>query len=150
MRDGDPATNHFEVLLGRMSEENGLAATDADIAIFRAAQTAADETPTRAPRERAPDLLREGLLHLLVEGEDEWLKDYRDLLVSLAPYHDCARRLGLDPADIFDDVSDRGPVSLRKVVREFGRRTDVTPGAFGYVVTETPDGPRYSSAPFPT
>jgi hypothetical protein len=31
---------------------------------------------------------------VLIAGEDEWEKDWRDLLVGLAPYHDCARRLG--------------------------------------------------------
>jgi hypothetical protein len=60
------------------------------------------ESPTRALRARAPEVLRAGLLRVLVEGEDEWVKDWRDLLIGLAPYHDCARRLGLDPVVLFD------------------------------------------------
>jgi hypothetical protein len=30
-------------------------------------------------------------------------------------------------------------------VEEFGRRTDVTPQAFGFRVEDTPEGPRYRS-----
>lgn len=105
------------------------------------------ETPTRALRTRAADVLRAGLLRALIEGEDEWVKDWRDLLVGLAPYHDCARRLGLDPVVFFAAVAEEGPPSLREIVRDFGRRLDVTPEAFGYVVTETGDGPRYDWAP---
>ena len=105
------------------------------------------ETATRALRAQAPEVLRTGLLRSLVEGEDEWLKDWRDLLVALAPFHDCARRLGLDPSSFFAAVAQEGPPTLAEVVREFGRRTDVTPEAFGYVLTETADGPRYDWAP---
>jgi hypothetical protein len=105
------------------------------------------ETPTRALRAQAPEVLRAGLLRLLIEGEDEWVKDWRDLLVGLAPCHDCARRLGLDPVVLFDAVAEEGPPSLREIVRDFGRRTDVTPEAFGYVVTDTSDAPRYYWAP---
>jgi hypothetical protein len=105
------------------------------------------ETPTRALRAQAPEVLRAGLLRSLIEGEDESVKDWRDLLVGLAPCHDCARRLGLDPVVLFDAVAEEGPPSLREIVRDFGRRTDVTPEAFGYVVTDTSDGPRYDWAP---
>jgi hypothetical protein len=87
------------------------------------------------------------MLRTLIEGEDEWVKDWRDLLVGLAPYHDCARRLGLDPVALFDAVAGEGPQTVRDLVRYFGRRTDVTPEAFGYVVTDAPDGPRYDWAP---
>lgn len=107
------------------------------------------ETPTRALRARDPQELHTGLLHILIEGEEEWLKDWRDLLVGLAPYHDCARRLGLDPVAVFDAVAQDAPSKLQGIVRDFGRRTDVTPEAFGYVVTETTDGPRYDWAPTP-
>ena len=43
-------------------------------------------------------MLKSGLLRLLHDGELRWLQDRRDLLVAMAPYHDCARRLELDPA----------------------------------------------------
>jgi hypothetical protein len=102
-----------------------------------------EDAPTRALRERAPDVLRVGLHRLLVEGEEEWLKDWRDLLVVLAPYHDCATRLGLDPAVVFDEAAEAGPRTLTQIVREFGQRRDVTPAAFGFEVIAGPEGPRY-------
>jgi hypothetical protein len=101
------------------------------------------EDVTRALREQSPAVLGAALDQLLVEGEEEWLKDWRDLLVALAPYHDCARRLGLDPAAVFGAAADRGPAALREIVGEFGRRNDISPRTFGYDVVEGPNGPRY-------
>jgi hypothetical protein len=89
--------------------------------------------------------LEADLVDMLVTGEEEWIKDERDLMVALAPYHDHARRLGADVPALFDRAAAAGPASLREVVEVFGRRTDVTPQAFGFRVEETPDGPRYRS-----
>jgi hypothetical protein len=70
--------------------------------------------------------------------------DPRDLMWSLAPYHDCAIRLGLDPAAFFVEVADAGPPGLRELVREFGQRSDTSPQVFGgYVLRETPEGQAY-------
>jgi hypothetical protein len=91
-----------------------------------------DGPPTEALRLQSADLLRDGLLRLLVNGEEQWLKDRRDLLVAMAPYHDCATRLGLDPARFFDEVSRESPHTLAGTVRTFGQRTDITPSAFGF------------------
>jgi hypothetical protein len=102
-----------------------------------------DHPPTEALRLGSADVLRDRLVRMLVEGEEEWLKDWRDLLVAMAPYHDCATRLRLDPARLFDDVSSDAPPALADVVRSFGRRTDVTPSAFGFELTELPEGPAY-------
>lgn len=79
----------------------------------------------------------------LVSGTDEWRQDPRDLMVSLAPYHDCARRLGLDVALVFRSAADRGPKDLRSVAVEFGERDDVTLGAFGLELEDGVDGPEY-------
>jgi hypothetical protein len=43
------------------------------------------------------DLLRDFVAEL-VDGERPWSDDPRDVMVILAPFHDCARRLGLDVA----------------------------------------------------
>lgn len=98
---------------------------------------------TRALRGQSAEALCEGLQRLLVEGEEEWLKDWRDFLVALAPYHDCASRLGLDPAVLFSEVAEAGPPALKEVVREFGVRRDITPQEWGFAVADRPDGPRY-------
>jgi hypothetical protein len=83
------------------------------------------------------------LLDLLLAAEDEWLANPRDMMRVLAPYHDCAWRLGADPARVFDTVASGAPASLRDMVRVFGRRDDITPESFGFAVVETADGPEY-------
>jgi hypothetical protein len=105
-----------------------------------------DADATRALRKADPELLRAGLLRVIVDSREVWERDWRDLLLALAPYHDCARRLGLDPAEVFDEAAERSPESLRDVVRRFGRREDVNTAGFGFYVEETPDGPRYRFA----
>ncbi|HXH97044.1 MAG TPA: hypothetical protein VNH40_07520 [Gaiellaceae bacterium] len=99
--------------------------------------------PTRALRSRSPELLRADLARLVVEGRAQWLLDWRDLLVALAPYHDCATRLGLDPTAEFAAVAAAGPEELRDLIRSFGRRDDITPGAFGFRLVDAAEGPRY-------
>ena len=101
------------------------------------------DVPTRALRERSETMLREGLLEFVADGEAEWLRDTRDLMWGLAPFLDCARRLGLDPVEVFDTAAAEGPASLADVVRDFGRRTDVDERSFGYEVYDTPEGPAY-------
>ena len=75
-----------------------------------------------------------------------WSADTHDLLVALAPYYDCARRLGIDPQALFGQVAEAGPPELLDAVRDFGRRDDVTLAAYGWTVVETPDGPSYAPA----
>jgi hypothetical protein len=102
-----------------------------------------DEPPTEALRLRSPDALRGALLSLLREGEQDWLKDDRDLMVAMAPYHDCAVRLGLDPGGLFDDVAREAPQALANTVRAFGQRTDITQSAFGFTLTTSQGGIAY-------
>lgn len=98
---------------------------------------------SEALRARSPKLLHQALVADLRDGESDWLKDSRDLLVALAPYHDCARRLGLDLPATFRSAADDGPETLRHVVVEFGTRDDITPDAWGFAVVNGPDGPSY-------
>jgi len=98
---------------------------------------------TDALRRGSPDALKAGLLRLLDEGELQWLQDRRDLLVGMAPYYDCARRLQLDPATFFAAVAEEAPLSLADIVRSFGERLDVTPAAFGFRLVMSPGGATY-------
>jgi hypothetical protein len=98
---------------------------------------------SEALRSRSPEMLRQALTAALWDGEAEWLADSRDLMVVLAPYHDCARRLGADVANMFRDAAGDGPEGLRQVVIAFGEREDITPAGFGFTVVEGPDGPSY-------
>src|SRR5450759_1358553 len=52
---------------------------------------------TAALRQQSPSVLREGLIWLLRASDG---KDPRDLMLGLAPFHDCARRLGLDVSQV--------------------------------------------------
>jgi hypothetical protein len=96
-----------------------------------------------ALRAKSAELLHERLVCDLHEGEQEWLRDDRDLMVALAPFHHCARRLGLDVSVAFREAAGKGPESLREVVTAFGERRDVTLAAFGYVLVEGPKGASY-------
>ena len=98
---------------------------------------------SKALRAQSPDLLRQLLVADLRDGEQEWTKDHRDLMVVLAPYHDCAQRLGLDPAKEFRDAATDGPPSLWEVVQTFGERHDVTLASFDYSLAQGPEGLSY-------
>jgi hypothetical protein len=98
---------------------------------------------SKALRARSPDLLRQLLVADLRDGEQEWTKDHRDLMVMLAPYHDCAQRLALDPAKELRDAGADGPPSLREVVQTFGERDDVILASFDYSVAQGPEGLSY-------
>ena len=100
---------------------------------------------TRLFRQGDVSRVEAALVDLLVTGEEEWLKDVRDLMMALAPYHDCARRLGADVPVLFRRAAAASPASLRAVVEEFGRRKDVTPPGFGFRFEDTPEGPSYRS-----
>ncbi len=88
-------------------------------------------------------MLHETLVADLCSGEQEWVRDERDLMLALAPFHDCARRLGLDVTNVFRSAAEDGPQSLRDGVVAFGARDDVTLEAFGYTLVTGPDGPCY-------
>jgi hypothetical protein len=99
--------------------------------------------PTRILRGGNAGALTAELLGLLLEHEDEYLHDPRELMLTLAPYHHCARRLGEDPGELFDTVAAGAPATLRDAVRTFGRRDDIDAEAFGFAIVETADGPEY-------
>src|SRR4051812_9314298 len=103
---------------------------------------------TRALRSGSAQVLRDELHGLLVHYESTRVKDSRELLLSLAPMHDCARRLGLDPAAVFDEVAKDAPPALAELVRRFGARADIRPRGFGFRVDEqAPGGPAYTHGP---
>ena len=87
---------------------------------------------------------REGLVTALAHEatRNVGFGDYRDVLLSFAPFHDAARALKLDPVDIFDAAADRVPDVVAELLRTFGRRTDVSLGVFGW----TWDGEAYRFA----
>ncbi len=100
------------------------------------------EAATRALRENSGDVLAEGLSRLLDVARGG-SRDERDLMVGLAVFFDCARRLELAPVDVFDRASEGRPSELADTLRTFAHRTDITPEAFGFVLEEGPGGAQY-------
>jgi hypothetical protein len=108
-----------------------------------------DRVATEAVRNGSPERLEASVRDLLTDPEYAQLReDSRDLLVALAPLHDCARRLGLDPVTVFDAAADGAPPEIATLAREFGRRTDITEHSFAFMVEDTDEGPEYWHVPF--
>jgi hypothetical protein len=106
-----------------------------------------DPVSTRVIRSGSAQVLKDELRQLLVEGESTWVLDRRDLLIALAPLHDCAKRLGLDPTTVFNEAATDGPPTLAEQVKRFGARKDITLAAFGYRLDEKASGgPAYRFA----
>jgi hypothetical protein len=99
--------------------------------------------PMLAVRARAPDHVHTGLFaYTLIRRH---VSDWRDDLVAFAPYHHVARLLGLSPQTLFDDAAEYAVPELAQVMQTFGRRTDVTLGAFGWREIEIGDGPTFET-----
>ena len=89
------------------------------------------------------DRLRLGF-ERLIEAEAKargW--DPRDTMISLTPFIDCARRLGVDPRDALGSIAASGPGWFRETFDAFVGRADVTLEAFGWSLDEGPNGPAY-------
>jgi hypothetical protein len=99
--------------------------------------------PTEALRGRNRDRLSADLARYLRAAEPTLEIDFRDVLVGLAPYYDCARRLGIDPIRLFDTLAESVGDGMRETVRTFARRTDISLEAFGWRLLESADGPCY-------
>ncbi len=99
------------------------------------------EAASTALRKHSANDLQSGLIAYMRASEP--VEDWRDVLVGFAPFHDCARRLQLDPAALFDEAAEVVGGETAELARTFGRRSDVTPRAFDYSLVEGPDGPSY-------
>ena len=101
---------------------------------------------TAALREGSIPRLRQGFRrHVeLAAALTSW--DSRDEMLSLAVFVDCCRRLGGDPAIALGPIAAEGPEWFRMTFEGFVRREDVTLGAFGWSIVDTPDGQAYRFA----
>jgi hypothetical protein len=70
-------------------------------------------------------------------------RDFREVLVGLAPHYECARRLKLDITDVFDAAALFADEETGALMRIFGRRSDVTLARFGWREIQTPTGPAF-------
>lgn len=99
--------------------------------------------PSRALKLQSPTALRTALAGYLATARRGFEKDWRDVVIGLAPFHDCARRLGVEPIELFDVATEDLGAELRELTREFARRSDVTLKAFGWTLATSADGPCY-------
>ena len=102
--------------------------------------------PTAALRARSAARLESELDAYLGRAGRAIARDWRDVLVILATYHDCAVRLGMDPVALFDRAAAGKPAATRDLANQFARRRDITLEAFGWVLSELPEGPCYEAA----
>jgi len=93
---------------------------------------------TRALRVKDSDLLLRGLVAAAISNYE--VPPGRRVEVGLAVYHHCARRLDLNPADMFALAADYATADLVPLFISFGRRADVTLKQFGWQERQTDEG----------
>jgi len=99
-----------------------------------------------ALRTQSAELLGVDLNRYMVASELDVESDWRDVLVGLAPFYDCARRLGIDPVKLFERASKDLNEKTRELTRAFAGRSDITLDAFGWTLESTAEGPCYQPA----
>jgi hypothetical protein len=67
-------------------------------------------------------------------------------LVGLVPFLDCAQRLGVDVAGLFEQASRGTNQQTRELARTLAMRSDVTLDAFGWELATMSEGPCYRYA----
>ena len=96
---------------------------------------------TLAVRRGDAEQLRLGLVGSVIANYT--IPDKRNVDVSLAVFHHCARKLELDPQQVFDEAAQLATDEMAARLRAFGRRTDVTLRQFGWREIRGEEGVRY-------
>lgn len=84
-------------------------------------------------------------LGLLALGLDGWRFDWRENLLVVCLHYDAAKRIGLNPDELFEEAAKLLPNEASKGLQAFLRRPekDKSLEAMGYVTTTDADGFRY-------
>ncbi len=101
---------------------------------------------TAALREATAGRLREGFARLVEAETRAGGGDWRDAAVSLVPFIDCARRLGLDPATALRRVVATAPREVRDAFDALAARPELSLADFGWAISQTAEGPAYRFA----
>lgn len=96
---------------------------------------------TMSVRVEDPARLRRGLIGTTIASYT--IPDKRNLAVSLAIYHHCARKLGVNPVDLFEDAAQFASDEFASILLQFGRQPDVTLRKYGWREIKTPEGVVY-------
>lgn len=96
---------------------------------------------TLSVREESRTWLLSGLVGATISNYV--IPDNRNVTVGLAIYHHCARRLGLNPAELFAEAARFASLHVAQIMIAFGKRSDVTLSKFGWKELQTPQGVKY-------
>jgi hypothetical protein len=96
---------------------------------------------TLSVREGSAARLLSGLVGAAIANYE--IPEKRNVDVALAIFYHCARRLGLEPADLFDQAAYFAAGEIARRMRAFGRRDDITLQRYGWREYNTPRGVRY-------
>jgi hypothetical protein len=102
---------------------------------------------TQALRQSDVELVREGLVAVLLEGgRDDW----RETTIALTLLYDAATRLGASGADVFGQVAKLAPkLEVSQSIRKFSQRSpeNRTIESMGYQLTMSGHGVTYAPNP---
>jgi hypothetical protein len=96
---------------------------------------------TLAVRRTDADLLRLGLIGNLIANSP--IPPNRNVEAALAVFYHCARKLNLEPIDLFSESSQFADEEMAARLLSFGNKPDVTLKQYGWREIKTPDGVRY-------
>ena len=103
--------------------------------------------PSEALREGSAAKLEAALQRDMVAAESD-LAEWEGILMGWAAYFDCAKRLRIDPVELFERAAQGRSPELKALADRFCRRSDVTLANFGWTLVEHDGGPCYRPATF--
>lgn len=95
---------------------------------------------------KSADWLQTGLIGFTIANYI--IPKKRKVELGLAVYHHVARKLELNPIDLFETAAQFGSPEIAIHLLTYGRRTDITLIKFGWQELKTPDGVKYKSVLF--
>lgn len=96
---------------------------------------------TLSVRENARDRLLSGLVGAAIANYV--VPARRNVDVALAVYHHCARKLGVNTVDLFEEAAGYAGEEIAGHLAAFGRRSDVHLKSYGWRELRTPEGVQY-------
>lgn len=96
---------------------------------------------TLAVRNNDVELLRLGLVGNVIANTP--IPANRNVDIALAVFYHCARKLDMDPKDVFADVAEFATDELATRLISFGQREGISLKQFGWREIKTPDGVHY-------
>ena len=87
------------------------------------------------------ELLRLGLIGNLIANSP--IPPNRNIEAALAVFYHCARKLDIEPSELFEESSQFADDEMASRMLAFGRKQGVTLKQYGWREIKTPDGVRY-------